>query len=44
MMLPISDKSRAASGSGDIAELIRFIKGSGLEYRMAGFDTVVEGD
>ncbi len=43
MELTIIPLGRGRSVSGDIAELVRIIEGSGLDYRMAAFGTLVEG-
>lgn len=43
MELTIIPLGRGRSISGDIAELVPFIEGSGLDYRMTAFGTLVEG-
>lgn len=43
MELTIIPLGRGRSISGDIAELVRVIEGSGLDYRMTAFGTLVEG-
>jgi uncharacterized protein (TIGR00106 family) len=44
MELTIIPLGRGRSISGDIAELVRLIEGSGLDYRMTAFGTLVEGN
>lgn len=43
MELTIIPFGRGHSMSGDIADLVRIIEGSGLDYRMTAFSTLVEG-
>ena len=44
MELTIIPLGRGRSISGDLAELVRIIEGSSLDYRMTAFGTLVEGD
>ncbi len=44
MELTIIPLGRGRSISGDIANLVKTIEGSGLDYRMTAFGTLVEGD
>jgi uncharacterized protein (TIGR00106 family) len=41
--LTIIPLGRGRSISGDIADLVKIIEGSGLDYRMTAFGTLVEG-
>lgn len=43
MELTIIPLGRGRSISGDIADLVKTIEGSGLDYRMTAFGTLVEG-
>ncbi len=43
MELTIVPLGRGRSISGDIASLVKIIEGSGLDYRMTAFGTLVEG-
>jgi uncharacterized protein (TIGR00106 family) len=43
MELTIIPIGGGRSISGDIADLVKIIEGSGLEYRMTAFGTLVEG-
>ena len=43
MELTIIPLGRGRSISGDIADLVRVIEDSGLDYRMTAFGTLIEG-
>ncbi len=41
--LTIIPRGQGSSTSGDIADLVRIIEGSGLDYQMTAFGTLIEG-
>jgi uncharacterized protein (TIGR00106 family) len=41
--LTIIPRGQGSSISGDIADLVKIIEGSGLDYQMTAFGTLIEG-